>query len=153
MTQHAIATLKEKDKKVDVGEQFGCATVVKNKRGQVLLGKRKNSYKAGWYGLPGGRGNGKEKLHECAERELLEETNLVAKQLKHLGVVKEWQKKHNFIHFIYLCEVWDGDLKVAEPDRCEGWEWFDIDDLPEQILPGHREGIALLENNTVIGDI
>jgi ADP-ribose pyrophosphatase YjhB (NUDIX family) len=36
-------------------QPIGTCAIITNSQNQVLLGKRKNSYKAGMYGLPGGR--------------------------------------------------------------------------------------------------
>ncbi|MEN8253492.1 MAG: NUDIX domain-containing protein [Patescibacteria group bacterium] len=134
-------------------ENIGCAVIVKNKKNQVLLGKRKNAYRSGLYGLPGGRIDRDEKIVSASERELLEETNLKAKKLKYVGVVKEWQDSYNFIHFIYECFDWDGDVNLMEPEKCEAWEWFDLDDLPKDILPGHLKALELLKDSKLMMDI
>lgn len=80
---------------------IGCAVIVKNHQGQVLFGKRKNAFKSGLYGFPGGRINKNEKALVASKRELLEETGLKARSLKYIGVVKEWQDSYHFIHFFY----------------------------------------------------
>lgn len=114
--------------------------------GKILLGKRKNSYRAGYYGCPGGRLELTESLAECAKRELLEETGVTATALKYLGVVRELQDDYNFIHFGFVCTEWTGGVRVAEPDKCEGWDFYDASKLPSNILPAHIEGIKLLNN-------
>lgn len=136
-------------------QQIGTATILLNEKGKVLLGKRKNGFKEGYYGLPGGRIDRGEKLKEGAKRELKEETNLIANHIEYLSVVKEWQKdeEQDFIHFIFLCDNWSGDLSLLELDKCEGWEWFDLDNLPDKILPGHLAGIKTLKDKSVIKDI
>ena len=109
--------------------QIGTALIVLNENNQVLLGKRKNNVRAGNYGLPGGRIEKGEKLLDCAKRELKEETNLEAVEIEFLVAVKEWQldQDHDFVHFVFLCKKYGGDLKTMEPDKCEDWEWFDLD--------------------------
>jgi 8-oxo-dGTP diphosphatase len=149
VTKQDIAILKKRNHQ----ENIGCAVIVKNNQGQVLLGKRKNAYRSSLYGFPGGRIDKDEKALAASKRELLEETGLKANNLKYVGVVKEWQDSYNFIHFIYLCTEWKGDLKLMEPDKCEDWEWFSLDSLPQDILPGHLQGIRLLLEGDGIGDI
>lgn len=129
-------------------QTIGAAIIILNQNQQVLLGKRLNSFKAGSYGLPGGRIKLGEKLLNCAKRELKEETNLEAKSLEYLVVIKEWQKEKNndFVHFIYLCTNWSGELQLLEPNKCEGWKWFDLNKLPKNILQGHLAGIEVLKN-------
>ena len=129
-------------------QPIGTAIIVVNKDNQILLGKRKNAFRAGLYGLPGGRIEIGEKLQSGATRELKEETDLNSKKIEYLCTVKEWQKNENqdFIHFIFLCNDWSGKPKLLEPDKCEKWEWFDLENLPDNILPGHLAGINALKN-------
>jgi len=35
---------------------------------------------------------------------------------------------------------------VSEPDKCEGWNFYNKDELPSNILPAHVAGIKLLDN-------
>lgn len=149
VTIQDIAILKKRKTQ----ENIGCAVIVKNAEGKVLLGKRKNAYRSGLYGFPGGRIEPQEKAIEAARRELLEETSLKAKNLDYVGVVKEWQGSYHFIHFIYLCRQWDGELQLKEPEKCEGWEWFDLDTLPSSVLPGHFQGLKLLNGNEGMKDV
>lgn len=134
-------------------ENFGCAVIVINKDSKVLLGKRKNSYKAGYYGLPGGRVDSQEKLIDATKRELFEETGLEANQLEFVGTVREWQETHTFIHFIYVCRDWRGGVELKEPDKCEAWEWVKLNNIPDDILSGHQQAIMLLQQGKIIGDI
>lgn len=136
-----------------MNEDFGCAVIVLNRNFEILAGKRKNNFRADMYGLPGGRSGVQEKLIDCAKRELFEETGLKASELEYLGVVREWQDSYTFIHFIYVCREWKGKLLLKEPDKCEGWKWFDLEDLPTELLPGHRQGIEMLKSNDLIRDV
>lgn len=121
--------------------------VVNNK--QLLLGKRKNSYKAGMFGFPGGRLELNETIMECGARELLEETGLIVKSLKYVGVVRELQKDYNFVHFVLVCDDYEGSPKLLEPDKCESWEFYPVNNIPSNILPGHKAGIDILINNGI----
>jgi hypothetical protein len=38
-----------------------------------------------------------------------------------------------------LVPQWSGELVNNEPEKCESWEWFDLDDLPENIFFGHSK--------------
>lgn len=130
----------EEEKKQTIG---ACVIVLNADKTQVLLGKRKNSYKSGWYGMPGGRLEVGEPLMECARRELEEETGLNADKLEYIGMVRDWQTTYDFIHFVYVYAEPTGEVVCTEPDKCEGWEWFPLDQLPSPLLEGHVGAIKL----------
>jgi len=138
---------------------IGCCVIVQNDKGHILLAKRKNSYKAGYFGLPGGRVEANELLTDCALRELREETDIRAVQLQYVGVVREWQedfpdgKPNSFIHFVFVCKDWEGSPTTKEPDRAELWEWYDINDLPDPVIPGHFAGLKLLQKQETLEDL
>ncbi|MDH5532943.1 MAG: NUDIX domain-containing protein [Candidatus Pacebacteria bacterium] len=138
-------------KKKDL-QPIGTTVIVLNKQNQILMGKRKNGYKEGQYGLPGGRLDRGERVEEGAKRELEEETGLDANKLEYLAVVKEWQEDngYDFVHFVFICKDWKGDLQLLEPEKCEKWKWFDLDKLPDNILPGHLAGIETLKSEDKI---
>lgn len=127
-------------------EHIGVSIIVLDKTGRVLLGKRRNGYKAGTYGFPGGRIETREKLSECGKRELFEETGLIAKSLSYLGVIRELQTDYNFIHFVYTCDKFSGIPSNSEPEKCEGWEWYSMENLPENILNGHKAALEIYLN-------
>jgi 8-oxo-dGTP diphosphatase len=143
-------TLSIKEKET---EHIGCVVFVQNAHSQVLLAKRKNAYKAGYYGAPGGRVDGNESLAACAARELLEEVGLTSKTLIYVGVIREWQETHTFVHFIFVCTEWDGNPTTKEPDKAEKWAWHDINALPEPIVAGHVAGLQLLQSKETLADL
>lgn len=118
--------------------------IILTKDNMVLLGKRKNAYKSGSHGCPGGRLELAESLIECATRELLEETGVRSTSFRFVGVIRELQEGYNFIHFAFECNKYDGDIRVMELEKCESWDYCPIDKLPTSILPAHKAGIHLL---------
>lgn len=130
-----------------------CIIVLDKNEKQVLLGKRLNSYKAGMLGLPGGRIELEEPLEDCGKRELLEETSLKGKSLQYVGVIRELQKGYNFIHFVFTCSQYDGFPTNVEPEKCEGWNWHPLDNLPDNILPGHKAALDIYNYKKPIKDL
>ncbi|SNX85091.1 uncharacterized protein MEPE_03800 [Melanopsichium pennsylvanicum] len=57
--------------------RVGVAVFVINEKGHILIGKRTGSHGAGTLALPGGHLELHESFHECAAREVYEETGLV----------------------------------------------------------------------------
>ncbi len=99
------------------------------------------------YGVVGGRKDENETPLECAKRELLEETGLKIKNLEYLGVVKDWQKTKHFIHFVYFGKISDHqNPKAREKNKCEIWEWFDLDQIPAKTLIGHKAALEIFQH-------
>lgn len=75
--------------------------VIKDKRG-IVLAKRKNTYGAGKWNLPGGNIFFGERIKDTIKRKAGEETGLKVKVVKFLGVY-EYPLRGNFGHPISLC--------------------------------------------------
>ena len=113
------------------------------KEGKLLLGIRKNSYGAGNWGLPGGHLEWGEKLAECAIRELKEETGIEAENLELATVTDEARDIDHYVHFGFLLDNFEGEAQLIEPEKCEKWEFFDLNNLPENLFWPHKK---LIEN-------
>lgn len=124
-------------------EHIGVAIIIVNPQtNKILLGERKNSYKSGYFGLPGGRIEIKETARQAIVREVEEETGLKIEGVEYVGVVRELQNTYNFIHFGMTTNSFSSEVENKEPHKCKGWEWHPLDNLPEKLLPGHK---ALLD--------
>lgn len=127
-------------------EMIGVGIIVLNDKNQILMGERKNAYGAGLFGMPGGRIELKEPLVKAVKRELLEETGLIVKSCEYIGVARELQKGGNFIHFGFVVKNIYGVPQNLEPDKCIKWEWFNLDEVPGQMLPGHKATLDMYLN-------
>ena len=105
------------------------------KEGKVLLGKRKGSHGEGEYSFPGGHLEYMKTIEECARRETLEETGIEIKNIKFqfLANVRKYKPKH-YLHVGVIAEWKEGEPELKEPDRCEGWGWYNLDNLPEPLF-------------------
>jgi 8-oxo-dGTP diphosphatase len=104
--------------------------------GRVLLGKRKGSHGAGTWSAPGGHLEYGESIENCAEREVLEETGISIRDLQYgpfTNNVFESEQKHYVTVFV-LAKRGSGVVETKEPEKCEGWEWFDWSNLPEPLF-------------------
>lgn len=109
------------------------------KDGKLLLGKRKGSHGQGEYASPGGSMEFGESIEEAAKREVLEETGLQIDNIQFLFVanLKNYSGKH-FLH-IQLKSDWTvGEPQVLEPDKCEGWDWYDPKNLPSPMFKTYQ---------------
>jgi len=109
---------------------------------KLLLGKRKNVYGAGSWGLPGGHLEDREDMKQAAQRELKEETGLEAADFEFMNLVNDTRQDEHYLQVGFLAkDVIADEPKLMEPDKCEEWQWFDLDDLPEKVFAGHVEQI------------
>ena len=111
------------------------------KADQLLLGKRKNVYGAGTWGLPGGHLEVGEAMKDAAARELMEETALTAKFLDFSNIVNDRSNDQHYLQIGFVAQGVNGDPTVKEPDRCEEWRWFKLNELPSDLFPPHIKQI------------
>lgn len=134
-------------------QNIGTCVLLINNENKILLGKRKNTYKSGSYGLPGGRIELNEPMSEAVRREVLEETGLEIPDLEYVGVVRENQGDFDFIHFVFTKNIGDAEVKLCEPDKCEAWKWLDLNFDSDEILSGHVAAIELYLNKNKLADL
>lgn len=105
-------------------------------KNQLLLGMRKNATGEGTWAEPGGHVEFGETPEEACIREVKEETGIIVKDPKFVGFTNdifEKEKKH-YITLFYRVYSDSPDTQVIEPDKCEEWKWFEIDNLPEPLF-------------------
>src|SRR3989344_3541193 len=110
--------------------------VIVIKDGKILMGKRKNAHGEGAWCYPGGHLEYGESWEECARREAKEETGIEITNLRFCTATNDIFEKEDK-HYITLCILADwasGEVKPMEPDKCERWEWFDWDHLPQPLF-------------------
>lgn len=128
---------------------IGCEVLVR-KGNALLLGLRgKNIYGGGTWGLPGGHLEYSERAIETACREIAEEVGGTAepKDLRLASIVdtppnQEIGAQHH-VHITFELREPKWEPRVTEPDECDEWRYFPLDDLPSNILPSHR---PIIEN-------
>lgn len=105
-----------------------------NRKTEVLLALRKNTgYNDGKYELPGGHVEEGEDLIDAMIREAKEELNINLKR-ENLSIVHILHHyKADRIIFRILAKEYAGNIQIGEPDKCEKLEWFDINELPNNI--------------------
>lgn len=119
-----------------------------NKNKILLLKRDKRPYKNYW-GLIGGKQKLEESIKETAIRESKEETGLDCKYEKLCSILHERvqsnnETKHAFN--IFFCKLTTNKQEII---RCEEGElnWFDLDNLPKNIIPSDKYMIENLLDN------
>lgn len=108
---------------------------------KVLLGKRKTGYKPGYYALPGGRWRSGETLKECLVREIKEEIGLQVIELRPVSLSFNRYDEDSYQECWSVGAVvtaFQGQVTLREPERCEGWDWHDLDALPQPLFRPSR---------------
>jgi len=111
------------------------------KNNQVLLGQRHDDpekassllHGQGTWTMPGGKLDFGEDLKQAAIREVLEETGIEIKKenLKLISLTNDVVSDAHFVTVGFLCQEFEGEAKVMEPDEITKWQWFDLNDLPQ----------------------
>jgi len=111
--------------------------------GQVLLSRRFNTdYEDGKYSVVAGHLNGDEQIKAAMIREAREEVGVEISPLD-LQVVGVMHRKSNDerIDFFLAAISWLGEITNREPDKCDQLTWFDMDELPENVIPYVRKAL------------
>ncbi len=110
--------------------------VIVIKDNKILLGKRKNAHGEGSWCFPGGHLEFNEELEVCAKREVLEEAGLNVKNMRLGTFTNDIFKKEgkHYITLFVVSEYASGKLKVMEPEKCERWDWFEWNNLPQPLF-------------------
>lgn len=109
------------------------------KNNKILLGKRNQDpekadsdlHGEGTWTLPGGKIEFEEKIEDCVKREAFEETGIKLNEIKLISVSNDIAFGNHFVTIGFLCEDFEGEPKVLEPDEITEWRWFSFNDLPK----------------------
>jgi len=118
--------------------------------GKVLLGLRKGSCGAATWAFPGGHLEFAEGVEACAKRELLEETGLRVTSCTLGPWFENMMEKKHYITLLVMVDQFEGEVKLLEPDKCESWQWFSLDALPQPLFPTLVSQLAFLRNRVLV---
>jgi 8-oxo-dGTP diphosphatase len=126
------------------GIGVSCEMIIKNGN-RVLMGKRGKVFGEGSWAFPGGHLEKGEKAEDCARRELKEEVGIDPVKMELFGIINDIPnvpgQMRQYLRFIFSIEEYTGEVVNNEPDKCDGWEWFDLDNLPKPVFVGHVKAL------------
>lgn len=121
------------------------------KENQILLLKRANTgYEDGNYSLVAGHIDGNETIKQAMIREAKEEAGILIDE-KDIEIVTFLHRKTNpeRLDFFLKCKNWEGTIENKEPDKCSELRWYDINNLPTNIIPCVKKAIENYQNNII----
>ena len=126
----------------------GCIIIDNDK---VLLVQQSS----GNWGFPKGHLEKGESETEAAIRETKEEIgiNIFKKNLKFAGFYYNNIDSKVYCYTYFHISIYEGNPTIAEPEKCSALEWFDINNLPEKIIPDRKTAIENFMSNIYFGEI
>jgi 8-oxo-dGTP diphosphatase len=121
--------------------------------GRVLLGKRLSQLAPGVYGGVGGHLENMESVEEAVRREAREEAGIELGELKFLCAInyREYEPNH-YVGLGFVAELKSGEPQNMEPEKCAGWDWYDLEKLPEPLLGATALYIKALQTGQTFFD-
>lgn len=117
------------------------AVIARNEKGQLLLVKRKEEPKRGFWALPGGFIDNGESAIQAALRELQEETGLEGIVKRFIKIYNHESKKYGYVIIIvYEVTITKGQLRAGDDAECA--DFFDMEELPPLAFPYQEEAVA-----------
>ena len=121
-------------------ERFKCPVgvfLILRKHNKIYLQLRKNCSFSGMFGAIGGHLDGQETIVNALIREAKEEAGIEINEqnLELMTICHSNAGGKEYLQFFYQCSDWTGDVTNMEPDKCENIQLFDMDNLPNNIVP------------------
>ncbi len=125
------------------------------KDNKILLQRRFNTgYEDGKYSLVAGHVDKGETFTEAIIREVKEEAGIIlqAEDLSVVHVMNRNIQDNERIDIFFIAEKWTGNIENKEPNKCDDLSWFDLDDMPDNVIPYIKEAINCIKNKVVYSE-
>lgn len=124
----------------DFAQAIIAVGILLKKDGKILLQRRAGDiFASGQYDLPSGHVDAGEQILDAAVREAKEELGIEISpdDLKLFHVIERpnGDDGRYRVNFGFVCERWEGEPKIMEPDKSDELIWATEDTLPEKTVP------------------
>lgn len=125
--------------------------IIRNNAGQVFLLRRHNTgWRDGFWTVPAGHVDKGEGPTAAAIRELKEEAgvNVSADSLSDplIYFYPADDRLHERVSLFFEVNIYEGEPKNMESHKADAGEWFDLDNLPDKIVPLLKRALIDLPN-------
>ena len=130
------------------------AIILNEDNNEVLLQKRCNTgYMDGMYAIVAGHLEDNESLLSGVIREVKEEINLdlLEEDVSFVCIIRSGNNP-SYINSYFKCSKYNGIVKNKEVDKCSSLKWFNINNLPDNIIPNDKRAIKNMINNKVLDE-
>ncbi|MEM7108479.1 MAG: NUDIX domain-containing protein [Bacteroidota bacterium] len=127
------------------GNRLACYLIIENAGKTLLLLRENTGFEDGNYSFISGKVEAGESLSQSVIREAAEEADiLVSKEdinLVHMLHRRTENQQSNWMDFFFRTEKWEGEIQNKEPDKCGGLHWYNINSLPENMVPLYQNDL------------
>ena len=112
--------------------------LIVKKDNKVLLMRRFNTgWNDGKYALMGGHVEDGENPEMAVVREAFEEIGIVVNP-ENISYKRTTIVHPDHVYLYYECDKFEGEPTIAEPDQCDDLRYYDLDNLPDNLIPADK---------------
>ena len=132
---------------------FSAVYLFLKQNNKILLQKRVNGWMDGFYSLPAGHLDGGETIKQAIIRETFEETGLIVKgnDLEVIHVMHRLADRE-YIDFFLESKNYQGIPVIKEPDKYSELKWFNLNQLPNNIIPNVKHFLQEISQNKTFSE-
>lgn len=126
--------------------------LILHEKNKILLLKRQNTgYEDGSYHLPAGHMDGGESATEALIRESKEEIgiDIVEADIQLVHIMHSLTNNER-MGFFFEAKKWSGEIKNMEPEKCSELRWFDVNNLPQPMVPYALHALTCYKNGKLL---
>lgn len=117
---------------------------------RILFGLRRNTgFSDGLYHLPAGRLEAHETVAAGAIREAMEELGIDIDPAD-LHLIHAMHHRSGRLGLFFEARKWSGELRNAEPDKCEQLDWMSSDRFPDNMVPYAVAALQSIRNGETV---
>ena len=125
------------------------------KNNKILLQRRFNTgYEDGKYSVVAGHVDKGETFTKAIIREVKEEAGITlqAEDLSVVHVMNRNIKDNERIDIFFITEKWTGNIENKEPNKCDDLSWFDLNNMPDNVIPYIQKAINCIKKKVVYSE-